>query len=157
FRITVTPHAKVYCKQSTMSIVSKTHGAAGMATWFVACSTQRPGQVIERRAPALGQVAAIPEVTLTGDLRLDNRPDLAFRLRLSPTASDAAIILHAYSHFGEQFVAHLLGDFGFALHDKGRDALLLVRDHLGVAPLYYHAGRDTCLASNSIEAILAHS
>jgi asparagine synthase (glutamine-hydrolysing) len=128
-----------------------------MATWFVVCSTQRPGQVIKRRAPAIGQVAAIPEVTLTGDLRLDNRADLASKLRLSPTATDADIILHAYGHFGEQFAAHLLGDFGFALHDRGRDALLLVRDHLGVAPLYYHVGRDTCLASNSIEAILAHS
>src|SRR5262245_10754762 len=120
-----------------MSTGSKTHSSAGMVTWFVACSTQRPGQVIERRAPAIGQVAAIPEVTLTGDLRLDNRADLASRLRLSPTATDADIILHAYRHFGDQFAAYLVGDFGFVLHDKSRDALLLVRDHMGAAPLYY--------------------
>lgn len=53
------------------------------------------------------------------------------------TESDTEVIVHAYEHWGESFVDHLEGMFGTALWDKRQQKLLLLRDRLGIKPLYY--------------------
>ena len=90
-----------------------------------------------------------------GYCRLDNRRDLLARLHLPPEVSDAELIVQAYLAFGESHPEHLLGDFGYALFDARTRRLWLVRDHLGVAPLYYHLMDETCIASGSLDALLA--
>ncbi|MCA9245925.1 MAG: asparagine synthase (glutamine-hydrolyzing) [Planctomycetales bacterium] len=51
--------------------------------------------------------------------------------------SDSETILHAYEQWGDDCVTHLRGIFAFAIWDGRQRRLLLVRDHLGVKPLYY--------------------
>lgn len=54
------------------------------------------------------------------------------------TDSDTEVILKGYLHWGQQVAHHLTGIFAVSIWDGEREQLLLLRDHLGVKPLYYY-------------------
>lgn len=91
----------------------------------------------------------------SGRWRLDNRDEMLGRLGLPPAASDAELIVQAYLAFGESHPETLLGDFAYALFDGRERQIRLVRDHMGVMPLYYHRAGNLCIASPSLDALLA--
>ncbi len=71
------------------------------------------------------------------------------------TASDTEVILHQYRRHGLDGFHALNGMFAVAIWDRGRQALHLVRDRMGVKPLYYYwDGRRLAFASE-IKALLA--
>jgi asparagine synthase (glutamine-hydrolysing) len=88
---------------------------------------------------------------LTADARIDNRRELITALGLSQAPSqitDAEIILASYMQWGERCPEKLLGDFSFAVYDKGAQHLFCARDHMGVKPFcYYRAGEIFAFAS----------
>jgi asparagine synthase (glutamine-hydrolysing) len=53
------------------------------------------------------------------------------------TNGDTEVILAGVSRHGIGFVRSLIGQFAFALHDRDTGTTHLVRDRLGVLPLYY--------------------
>ena len=79
---------------------------------------------------------------IVADARVDAREDLIATLRgcgqrpLHADAIDAELILCAYSAWGQDCAAHLLGDFAFAVWDGVERRLVCARDHLGVKPLF---------------------
>jgi len=73
------------------------------------------------------------------------------------TRTDTETIVHAYEQWGEDFVQRLRGMFAFALWDEKEQRLLLVRDRLGIKPLYYTLLNDRTLVFGSeLKAILVH-
>lgn len=71
------------------------------------------------------------------------------------TCSDTEVIVHAYEEYGNRFVERLNGQFAIALWDSRRERLLLLRDRVGIRPLFYaHSGGRLLFASEA-KAILA--
>lgn len=84
------------------------------------------------------------------------RAELAARGHTFRTSSDTEVVLHAYLEWGEDFTARLNGMFAFALWDPRRQEALLVRDRMGIKPLYYQPTPDGVLFGSEPKAILAH-
>jgi asparagine synthase (glutamine-hydrolysing) len=71
------------------------------------------------------------------------------------STSDTEVILKAYDRWGDRFVDHLVGMFAFALceHQSGR--LVLVRDRLGIKPLYLARTGDSFRFGSTLPGLLA--
>jgi asparagine synthase (glutamine-hydrolysing) len=76
--------------------------------------------------------------TITADAHIDNRDSLSDELELRQDALEHALILAAYQRWSFDCVAHLEGEFAFAIYDSCRGTLFCARDHFGVRPFYYH-------------------
>src|SRR6267142_289404 len=72
------------------------------------------------------------------------------------TRSDTETIVHAYEQYGDECMQDLRGMFAFALWDRRRRRLLLVRDRLGIKPVYYYAGPDFFVFASEIKSLLEH-
>jgi asparagine synthase (glutamine-hydrolysing) len=83
------------------------------------------------------------------------RRDLEARGHQYRTKSDTETIVHAYEQWGDECVQRFRGMFAFALWDAPKRRLLLVRDRLGVKPLYWTRAGDTLLFGSEIKALLA--
>lgn len=83
------------------------------------------------------------------------RSDLISRGHLFYTSSDTEVIVHLYEEYGEECVHRLQGMFAFALWDRNRGALLLVRDRLGIKPLVYSFDGERLLFASEVNALLA--
>src|SRR3546814_17282276 len=68
--------------------------------------------------------------------------------------SDTEVLLRLYLESGLSALSQLNGIFAFAIHDKRREELILVRDALGVKPSYYSAGGDGFAFASVIKTLL---
>ncbi|HYQ69271.1 asparagine synthase (glutamine-hydrolyzing) [Actinophytocola sp.] len=84
------------------------------------------------------------------------REELRGRGHRFRTSSDTEVVLRGYLEWGEDVAARLNGMFAFAVWDERADRLVLVRDRLGVKPLYYHPTPDGVLFGSEPKAILAN-
>jgi len=94
-----------------------------------------------------------------------NYRELRERLRAAghwfDTNSDTEVVLRAHREWGSDdaraAVCELNGMFAYALWDTATRELLLVRDRLGVKPLYYYPTAHGILFGSEPKAILANS
>jgi len=71
--------------------------------------------------------------------------------------SDTEVLLHGLEQWGlEGLVQRISGDYGFALWDGRQQVLSLVRDRVGVKPLYFSMKNGVLLFASEIKAILTH-
>ena len=69
--------------------------------------------------------------------------------------SDTEAILGAFAKFGIAAVPRFNGMFAFAIYDRQRKKLWLVRDRLGIKPLYYRVDDHGFAFASEIKALLA--
>ncbi|WP_369244704.1 asparagine synthase (glutamine-hydrolyzing) [Streptomyces sp. R41] len=72
------------------------------------------------------------------------------------TRSDTEVVLRAYAEWGEGLADHLDGMFAFAVWDEREQRLLLVRDRLGVKPLFWSAVDGGLAFASEPKALFAH-
>ncbi len=70
--------------------------------------------------------------------------------------SDTEVLLTAYMCWGIDCLRKLNGIFAFALYDEALKRVLLVRDPLGVKPLFYSIKGSTFIFGSEIKTLLAH-
>ena len=99
------------------------------------------------------------------------REQLAAKGHKFRTQTDTEVLLQAWAEWGEDCLSRLNGMFAFALWDDKERTLFLVRDRVGIKPLYYaqvsdklkfveHGRQDACAPSvfafaSEIKSILA--
>ena len=101
------------------------------------------------------------QVWICADARIDARGALKDELAargnaVAAAVTDAQLILHAYAEWGEDCVAHLLGDFAFAIWDAPRQRLFCARDHFGVKPFFHAHVGHALVFGNTLDGVRRH-
>ncbi|MGH3879820.1 MAG: asparagine synthase (glutamine-hydrolyzing) [Actinophytocola sp.] len=84
------------------------------------------------------------------------RVELRARGHQFRTHSDTEVLLHSYLEWGIAFVDRLLGMYAFAVWDARREELIMVRDRMGVKPLFYMRTAHGVMFGSEPKAILAN-
>ena len=71
------------------------------------------------------------------------------------TGTDTEVIIEAYLYWGIESFKKLRGMFAFALYDTLRQQTYLVRDTIGIKPLYYFIHGQNLIFASEIKAIKA--
>ncbi|MEU0877060.1 asparagine synthase-related protein [Lentzea sp. NPDC005914] len=111
--------------------------------------------------PANGtQPMSAGHVTITYNGEVFNfqelRADLRGRGHRFTTGTDTEVVLRGYLEWGLGVAERLNGMFAFALWDGRAQRLVLVRDRLGVKPLYYYPTGNGVLFGSEPKAVFAH-
>lgn len=72
------------------------------------------------------------------------------------TAGDTEVLMAMYLHYGLSMLDRLQGMFGVAIHDVRTGSLHLLRDRLGVKPLWWAQTADRVLFASEAKALLVH-
>ena len=83
------------------------------------------------------------------------RRDLRDRGHRFNSRCDTEILPHLYESFGTAFPEKLRGMFGIVLWDRNRRRTVLVRDRLGIKPLYYAVAGDLLVFASELKSLLA--
>lgn len=98
-------------------------------------------------------------IVITYNGEVYNFPELREKLaaegRVFQSRTDTEVILACYEKYGIGMTSLLDGIFAFALYDSKKRKLYLVRDQLGVKPLYYSFTGGRLIFGSEIKAVLA--
>ncbi len=83
--------------------------------------------------------------------------DLAKRGNPCITNSDTEVLLRLYQLDGIDFVKKLNGMFSIAIYDENSKSLFLIRDRIGVKPLFFHQDGNKISFASEIKALLSIS
>lgn len=72
------------------------------------------------------------------------------------TKTDVEVVLHLYEEVGNDFPKQLNGQFAIAIYDVTKNQMVLVRDQIGICPLFYTISDDRLLFASEIKAILEY-
>ncbi|MBN2757328.1 MAG: asparagine synthase (glutamine-hydrolyzing) [Bacteroidales bacterium] len=72
------------------------------------------------------------------------------------TKSDTEVIVLMYEEYGIDFINRLNGQFAFSIWDKRTQELILVRDRLGIRPLFYTNNNGNIYFASEIKSLFEH-
>jgi|TARA_B110000908_G_scaffold133791_1_gene157920 asparagine synthase (glutamine-hydrolysing) len=70
------------------------------------------------------------------------------------TESDTEVLLYSYYEYGIDCINKFIGMFAFAIYDKRNNKSYIVRDRLGIKPLYFYKIPDGVMFSSEIKSML---
>src|SRR5215469_4435346 len=83
------------------------------------------------------------------------RAELVVRGVRFVTESDTEVVLEAWRYWGPEALLRFRGMFAFALFDERTGEMVLVRDPLGIKPLYYLHRGDGVVFASELKALVA--
>lgn len=89
------------------------------------------------------------------DGTLHARRDLAQSLGLDDIPRSAELLALAWRKWGMSAPKHLYGDFAAVLHDGAQGRVILLRDHVGTRPLYWHFANGVLRFATFLPDLLA--
>jgi len=72
------------------------------------------------------------------------------------TNSDTEVLLYCYIEYGIKCLDMFNGMFSFAIYDNKQKITYIVRDRLGIKPLYYFQNEDALIFSSEVKSIFAY-
>ena len=100
---------------------------------------------------------------VTGDIRVifngeiynykEIRQNLISRGYSFDTSTDTEVILKSYAEYGVDCFTLFRGMFTFVIVDEAKDRVFLVRDSLGIKPLYLYRSDDSLYACSEIKGL----
>lgn len=88
-----------------------------------------------------------------------NYKELMYQLKMEgvlfDTDSDTEVILRLYEKYGIDFLHRLNGMFAIAIYDHRKKNLYLIRDRVGVKPLYYYQDQSKLFFGSEIKSLIA--
>lgn len=70
--------------------------------------------------------------------------------------TDTEVIIYAYKEWGIDCINYFNGMFSIALLDRSKDELYLVRDRMGVKPLYYYYKNENLVFASELKPIMKY-
>lgn len=84
------------------------------------------------------------------------KDELISKGHIFKTKTDVEVIPHMYEEYGLDFPKKLNGQFAIAIYDKKMQSVILVRDHVGICPLFYTITDGRVVFASEIKAILEY-
>ncbi len=82
------------------------------------------------------------------------RESMAKKYGVEGFQTDYAVLPFLYDQFHNDLVNHITGWFNIFIYDRKEHRSLLVNDHFGLHPLYYHESDSCFVFASKIEAVL---
>ncbi|MCB0710740.1 MAG: asparagine synthase (glutamine-hydrolyzing) [Ignavibacteriae bacterium] len=97
-------------------------------------------------------------ITFNGEIynHKELRHDLESKGYHYHSRTDTETILYAYQEYGLAFIEKLYGMFGIGIWDVRSEQLILIRDRLGVKPIYYTQQNGALYYASEIKALIEH-
>lgn len=73
------------------------------------------------------------------------------------SGSDTEVVLKAFIHWGTDCIKKFIGMFSIALFDRVKNKLILIRDRVGVKPLFYYYHNGLFLFGSELKSFHRHS
>jgi asparagine synthase (glutamine-hydrolysing) len=70
--------------------------------------------------------------------------------------SDSEVVLKAYHKWGVEAIDKFIGMFALAIYDKAQETLTLIRDRVGVKPLYYYFNEKEFAFASELKALFQY-
>lgn len=84
------------------------------------------------------------------------REELMAKGHVFRTKTDVETVLHLYEECGLDFPKKLNGQFAVGIYDSNKKQFILVRDHIGICPLYYGMHDGRVIFGSEIKAIIEY-
>ena len=84
------------------------------------------------------------------------KADLIAKGHKFKTGTDVEVVVHLYEEYGLDFPKHLNGQFAVCVYDSIKRQIVLVRDNVGICPLFYTIADGRIIFASEVKAILEY-
>ncbi len=142
------------------------HRGPDDAGWFMSndhtCGLTFRRLAIVDLSPAGHQPMSSPDgrytITFNGEIynHLEVRAELEAKGYTYRSKSDTETIIYAYAEWGEECFKKFLGMFAIAIWDEQEQEVFIIRDRIGIKPLYYTNPSGRFIWGSEIKVLLEH-